>query len=110
LTNYIPDTGDVLEIGISAEVGKEALENKFVLVISEKIFNNSGYAFLCPIQESSINKDFEVEIPPEESITGIILCNHVKSIDWRKRLSVKVGTLSANTVNKVKDIVEIFLK
>jgi mRNA interferase MazF len=39
----------------------------------------------CPITNQERGYPFEVKLPPELRTTGVVLADHVKSLDWRVR-------------------------
>ena len=44
---------------------------------------------------------FEVSIPDSSGVTGVILADHVKSVDYKARGAVKAGRCAAESVNEV---------
>jgi ribosomal protein S27AE len=45
----------------------------------------SGLALACPIMNQAKGYPFEVAVPAGCGATGVILADHVKSIDWKAR-------------------------
>ena len=72
------------------------------LVLSPKTYNQkSGLALVCPVTSQAKGYPFEVAVPTGHGITGVILADHVKSVDWRVRRAVKLGLCSVELVNEV---------
>ena len=44
-----------------------------------------GLMIVCPITNQVKRYPFEVDIPKHLKVTGVVLADHVKSIDWRSR-------------------------
>ncbi|MDP2860006.1 MAG: type II toxin-antitoxin system PemK/MazF family toxin [Bacillota bacterium] len=56
------------------------------LTISPRTYNErSGLALFCPLTTQVKGYPFEVKIPPELGVTGVILSNQVRSLDWEAR-------------------------
>lgn len=85
--DYIPGKGDIvrLETG-SEETGGTEKQKRSMLVISPKAYNEkTGFALLCPVKNKTRNYPFEVVIPEDSNIKGIILADQVKSLNWKNR-------------------------
>ncbi len=85
-TPYIPDRGDVVWIDFSPQVGHEQSGMRPAVVISPKSYNQKiGLAILCPVTSQVKGYPFEVSIPQTEGVGGVVLCDQVKSLDWKTR-------------------------
>ncbi len=83
---YIPDRGDIVETNFSPQAGREQAGLRPALVISRQIFNNaSGLAIFCPITGRQKGYPFEVPLPPGLAVYGVVLVDHLKSLDWQNR-------------------------
>lgn len=61
-------------------------------MLSPRIYNQqAGLAVVCPITNHAKGYPFEVAVPKELGVTGVILADHVKSVDWRTREAEKIG-------------------
>ena len=60
-----------------------------------------GLAILCPITNQVKGYPFEVLLPPGMAVTGVILADQVKSLDWRVRDAELISTLPGETVTEV---------
>ena len=56
---------------------------------------------LCPITSHSKSYSFEVALPPGSRIPGVILLDHLKSLDWRQRNLQKTGKLPSSILAEV---------
>lgn len=63
----------------------------------------------CPITSKIKNYPFEVVLPPESEITGVILADHMRSVDWRARNATIAGRSSNATLSEVQEKVKALL-
>ena len=83
---YIPDQGDVVWVNMNPKAGHEQEGQRPALVLSPAAYNGKvGLAILCPITNRIKGYPFEVLIPPSLAVTGAILSDQIKSLDWRAR-------------------------
>ncbi len=47
----------------------------------------------CPITRQRKSYPFEVPLPSGGAVHGVVLSDHVKSIDWRVRQAEYIGTV-----------------
>jgi mRNA-degrading endonuclease toxin of MazEF toxin-antitoxin module len=65
-------------------------------VLSPRIYNaKAGLAVACPITTQAKGYPFEVAVPAGHGATGVILADHVKSVDWKARRAEKLGRCPA---------------
>ncbi len=99
---YIPQRGDVVWITLNPQAGHEQAGRRPAIVLSPAAYNGKvGLAILCPITNQIKGYPFEVVIPPGLAVTGAILSDRVKSLDWRARNAELICTLSTKTVAEV---------
>ena len=80
---YIPSKGDVVWLDFSPQAGHEQSGNRPALCISPKEYNEkTGLAIFCPITSHSKGYPFEVPLPENMALHGVILSDHFKSLDW----------------------------
>lgn len=58
-------------------------------------------AIFCPITNQIKGYPFEVILPKEVGVTGVILSDQVKSLDWRVRKAEFIGSLPEEVINEV---------
>ena len=79
-----PDRGDLIWISLSPQAGHEQSGRRPALVLSPIEYNSRvGLALLCPITNRAKGYPFEVALPDNLKVTGVILADQVKSLDWR---------------------------
>ena len=86
MRNYIPDRGDVVWIDLHPQAGHEQAGRRPAIVLSPSSYNAKvGLALFCPVTNQIKGYPFEVTIPPGLKVTGAILSDQVKSLDWKIR-------------------------
>ena len=99
---YTPERGDIVWITLNPQAGHEQAGRRPAVVLSPAAYNGKvGLAILCPITSQIKGYPFEVQIPGGLAITGVILADQVKSLDWRARKAEFVDTLPAATIAEV---------
>lgn len=84
--SYIPERGDIVGLEFNAQAGHEQAGHRPALVVSPKAYNEKvGLALFCPITSSVKGYPFEVVLPEKLEVSGAILSDQIKSLDWRVR-------------------------
>lgn len=88
------------------QVGREQAGRRPALVLSAARYNSSsGLCVVCPITSQAKGYPFEVGLPAGLPVAGVVLADHVKSVDWVGRRAVYIGTAPADTVAAVLTVV-----
>lgn len=83
---YVPRRGDVVWLTFNPQAGHEQAGRRPAVVLSPLAYNAKvGLALLCPITSAIKGYPFEVNLPLNLPVTGVILADQVKSLDWRAR-------------------------
>ena len=99
---YIPERGDVAWITLNPQAGHEQARRRPALVLSPAAYNGKvGLAILCPITNQIKGYPFEVLMPPGLGVTGAVLADQVKSLDWRARRAELMCRVPEATVAEV---------
>ena len=109
--SFIPERGDVVWINLDPQAGHEQAGVRPVLVLSPAPYNGRvGLMLCCPITTQSKGYPFEVLIKNNLKVSGIILADQVKSLDWKARGAKKKGRISedelSETLNKLKAVID----
>jgi mRNA interferase MazF len=84
------------------QAGSEQAGHRPALVISPRTYNGkAGLALVCPITSRVKGYPFEVELPPGLKVQGAVLCDQVKSVDWRARRASRLGTVPDAVLHEV---------
>ena len=99
---YAPERGDVVWLSFDPQAGHEQAGHRPALVLSPAAYNGKvGLAILCPITSQIKGYPFEVVIPDDLEISGAILSDQVKSLDWKARKAEFDCKLPTSTFNEV---------
>jgi mRNA interferase MazF len=99
---YVPQRGDVVWITLNPQAGHEQAGRRPAVVLSPATYNvKVGLAILCPLTNQVKGYPFEVIVPKGLSLTGAILADQVKSLDWRVRKAELICTLPRGTMVEV---------
>jgi mRNA interferase MazF len=99
---YIPERGDIVWISFNPQAGHEQAGRRPAVVLSPKSYNQKvGLAIFCPITNQAKGYPFEVILPPESEVTGVILSDQVKSLDWRVRQAEFKAVLPQELIDEV---------
>lgn len=83
---YIPDRGDVVWLHFDPRAGHEQAGRRPALVVSPKPYNGTvGLALMCPITSRAKGYPFEVALPGDLSVSGVVLADQIKSLNWEAR-------------------------
>ena len=97
----VPERGDAILIDFNPQVGGEQAGRRPAVVLSPAAYNGRvGLALLCPVTGQLKGYPFEVAIPDGLGVTGVILADQVKSLDWRRRNATVIEALPRKTVRR----------
>ena len=100
--NYIPEQGDLIWIEFNPQAGHEQAGLRPALVISPISYNGAvGLALMCPITSKVKGYPFEVVLSKKFKISGAILSDQIKNLDWRIRKAKYISRASAEIVKEV---------
>jgi mRNA interferase MazF len=84
--SYVPERGDAIWIDFNPQAGHEQSGRRPAIVLSPQSYNGKvGLCLLCPVTSKVKGYPFEVLIPAGLGVTGVVLSDQVKSLDWRVR-------------------------
>jgi len=100
--DFSPKRGDVIKVDFDPVIGHEQGGQRPALVLSADDYNRVvGLSIVVPITLRSKGYPFEVQIPHGHKVRGVILADHVKCIDWRKRGVTYFDTLPLEVMEEV---------
>ncbi len=104
--NYIPERGDLIWINFNPQSGHEQSGKRPALVISPAKYNiKTGLALVVPVTQQKKGYPFEVEIPHKLLVSGVVLSDQVKCLDWRVRKAMFICKLDqAVTIEVLKKL------
>lgn len=99
---YVPNFGDVVWVDFDPQAGREQSGRRPAVVLSAKAYNQkANLALICPITSRVKGYPFEIALPDALPVSGVILCDHLKSIDWQVRRVDFICELPAEFAQKV---------
>jgi len=108
--SHVPDRGDVVWLSFTPQAGHEQSGRRPALAVSPKAYNQrTGLALFCPLTTQVKGYPFEVTLPPGLVVTGVILADQVKSLDWEARCADYAITLPEPVVSEVIDKIRVLL-
>jgi len=97
--DYIPQRGDVVWINLNPQASHEQAGRRPAVVLSPAAYNGkTGLALFCPITNQEKGYPFEVPIPVGLPVSGVILADQVKSLDWKIRDIERLCAIPSRTV------------
>ncbi len=88
---YTPKQGDFMAITFDPQSGHEQKGRRPAFVVSKDLFNRStGLAIVCPVTNTDRGFPFHVPIPKDSKLTGFVMVEQVKSVDFRSRSARKI--------------------
>ena len=106
MVKYIPKQGDIVALNFDPKSGHEQKGRRPAIIISNKVFNEHlGLAFACPIINTKRDFPFHVEVA-SENITGYIMAEQMKSIDYNSRKIKFIEKADEKTMNRILGIVD----
>jgi mRNA interferase MazF len=100
--DFVPDRGDVVWITLTPQAGHEQAGRRPAVVLSPGRYNGkTSLAICCPITNRVKGYPFEVAVPDGLPVTGVILADQVKNLDWKARRAERVCSLPPTVIETV---------
>jgi mRNA interferase MazF len=101
---YIPDRGDIVWITLNPQAGHEQAGRRPALVLTPRDYNSkTKLAIFCPITSQVKGYPFEIDLPKGLPMSGVILSDQVKSLDWQARNVELITNAPGKTISSVMD-------
>ena len=108
---YVPDAGDLVWLTFDPPTGHEHRGRRPALILSPRVYNaKARLAIACPITSQVKGYPFEVELPAAGTITGVVLADHVRNVDWTARHVVFQGKASGEVLTEVRERLRALLE
>ncbi len=106
---FVPNRGDIVWLDFNPQSGHEQRGRRPALVLSPKEYNKkTNLALLCPITTQIKNYPFEVVIN-NKHVTGVILADQLKSLDWNVRNAQLICKADKDTVDTALALINTLL-
>lgn len=104
---FVPRKGDYIAVNFHPQSGHEQQGRRPALVISNDLFNrHTGLAFVCPITNTRRDYPFHVAVSGNDRISGVVLVDQVKSVDFRARKARKIGRAEPALLDEVLSLLD----
>ena len=108
--SWCPSRGDIVWIDFDSARGHEQAGRRPALIVTPESYNRRvGLALVCPVTSMEKGYPFEVRLPGNFPISGVILSDQVKSIDWRERELKYIICLPSHVLKEVLDKIAFLL-
>jgi mRNA interferase MazF len=108
---YVPKKGDFVTLSFDPQAGHEQKGRRPALVVSNDLFNrHTGLAIVCPITNTDRKFPFHLPVPPESSLTGFVMVEQVKSVDYAMRGAKFVRRAASEFVDDVLDLLDTCIR
>src|SRR4030043_1467287 len=92
---YFPQKGDFISVTFDPQSGHEQKGRRPALVVSNTLFNErTGLAMVCPLTTTDRRYPFHVPVMKNPDVSGFVMVEQVKSIDFRARKAKLIGKAS----------------
>lgn len=100
--SWQPRRGDIVWLHFTPQAGHEQAGRRPALVISPDSYNSLVGLFLaCPITTQIKGYPFEVPLQKSRKVSGVVLADQVKSLDWRARAAELIEHAGSDVVKEV---------
>ena len=107
---YVPDAGDLVWLTFDPQAGHEQRGRRPALILSPRSYNaKARLAIACPISSHVKGYPFEVPLPSGGKISGVVLADHVKNLDWKARRVAFEAKAPADIVTDVRERLRVLL-
>lgn len=107
---YCPERGDVVWLEFMPQSGHEQSGRRPALTLSPVSYNRKvGLGIFCPITNQVKGYPFEVLIPRGSKVSGAILSDQVKSLDWQARNASRICQISGEVLEEVLEKIGLLL-
>ena len=104
MTAYVPDAGDLVWLTFDPQAGREQGGRRPALVLSPRVYNASVQLMVaCPITSRGKGYPFEVHIGGSLPVTGVILTDQIRSMDWKQRRAEFAGHALDDVLTAVRE-------
>ena len=98
--------GDIVKVSLDPQLGHEQAGYRPAIVISNDDFNvRTKLAVVCPITNTRNNFPLHIPLPDELTTTGVVLCEHIRTLDLNARPYNFVERVSTEFLQIIIDVI-----
>ncbi|MBI2205439.1 MAG: type II toxin-antitoxin system PemK/MazF family toxin [Candidatus Rokubacteria bacterium] len=99
--------GDFVALTFDPQSGHEQRGRRPALIVSNDLFNrHTGLCIACPITRTGRDFPFHVPIPEGHDVTGFVMVEQMKSIDFRARNARRIGRAPTEVLEEALSILD----
>ncbi|MBN2384385.1 type II toxin-antitoxin system PemK/MazF family toxin [bacterium] len=107
MKTYIPKKGDLVTVSFDPQSGHGQKGRRPALVVSNDLFNErTGLALVCPLTTTDRKYPFHVPVRGNPNVTGFVMVEQVKSIDYKARKIKLICKASDEVLDVVLSILD----
>ena len=107
MADYGPRQGDFVALTFDPQSGHEQRGRRPAFVVSKDLFNRTtGIAIVCPVTNTRRGFPFHVPVPAGSDLTGFIMVEQVKAVDFRSRAAYRIDRGSEELLAEVLSILD----
>lgn len=111
MARYTPRKGDFITLSFDPQAGHEQKGRRPALVVSNDLFNeHTGLAIVCPITNTDRQFPFHLEVPDVSPLTGFVMAEQVKSVDYARRGARLVTQAPHDFVENVLSLIDVCIR
>jgi mRNA interferase MazF len=111
MEKYIPEKGDFITLSFDPQSGHEQKGRRPALVVSNLVFNKAtGLAIVCPITNTDRKIPFHLFVPASSSLTGFVMVEQVKSVDFNARKAKFVEKAPPELIDDALAVIDVCIK
>ena len=99
---YFSSRGNFIRLNFNPQAGHEQMGSRPALVVSHTAFNKKmAFVFVCPVSNTKRKNPFYVIIPRGEKVTGVIMADQLRSLDYRARKASLISKYPEDLLQEV---------
>ena len=98
---YVPERGHIIWVDFIPQAGHEQTGRRPAVVLSPMKYNRIGLSICCPVTSRSKGYPFEVALPGGLPISGVVLSDQVKNVDWQARNTEFASKVSSSLLDAI---------
>ena len=98
----LPDRGSLVWLHFSPQAGSEQAGRRPGIVLTTAAYHRrSRLAVVCPITSREKGWPMEVKLPQGLPVSGVVLVDHVRSIDREARRMEVIGQVAGDVLDEI---------
>ncbi|MFP4352529.1 MAG: type II toxin-antitoxin system PemK/MazF family toxin [Puniceicoccaceae bacterium] len=107
MPGYVPAQGDLVVLSFDPQTVREQMGRRPGIVVSVDAFNRiTRLAICCPITNTKRETPFHVPVPEDCGLTGYVMSEQLKAIDYHARGMRKIGDATQKFLDEVLSVID----